>query len=269
MKPIKLAVVQYTPIFKDKDENLSRIHGLIKDLDADIILLPELCTTGYFFQSRNETYELAETVSGPTVQFFQNFSNQSGQVLIAGFIEKKGKKIFNACLIARPDQKSPQIYRKSHLFYKEALCFDPGNTGFFVVRDTIRDITIGPMICYDWRFPESSRVLALLGADLIVCPANLVTESWRQVMPARAIENKVYVAVANRAGSEKRGDEELLFKGNSAVYDYNGKTVRSAGPLDDEVLITEISPAFTRDKSFNEYNDVFKDRRPKLYAKLA
>jgi predicted amidohydrolase len=266
MKSITLAVIQFTPAFKKKEENLIRIQERIEK--ADIIVLPELCTTGYFFLSRDETTQLAETVAGPTCQIFQKISEATGAVIIAGFIEKKGKKIFNSCVITRPGKNKSDIYRKTHLFYKEPSCFDIGDTGFFVIRDTVRDVTIGPMICYDWRFPESARVLTLLGADLIVCPSNLVTDAWRAVMPARAIENKVYVAVANRAGTEKRGDEELLFKGNSAIYDCYGEAIQMAGPSSDEILIAEIFPTQTRDKSFNEFNDVLNDRQPKYYKPL-
>lgn len=268
MKSIKIAVIQFTPGFKQKEDNLRRIQELTKDLKVDIIVLPELCTTGYFFLSKDETRQLAEPSTGPTCQFFQQMADQTSAIIIAGFIEKKGKKIFNSCLITQPDKRNPHIYRKTHLFYKEPFCFDSGNTGFFIVRDSARDVNIGPMICYDWRFPESARVLTLLGADLIVCPSNLVTDAWRTVMPARAIENKVYVAVANRAGIERRSHEELLFKGNSTIYDCYGKAVITAGPTDDEVLVTDISPALTRDKSFNEFNDVFRDRQPKYYKPL-
>ncbi|MCP4689859.1 MAG: hypothetical protein GY859_17535, partial [Desulfobacterales bacterium] len=177
-------------------------------------------------------------------------------------------RLFNSCFVIRPGDGETRVYRKTHLFYKERLCFDAGDTGFFVVEDVERDVRVGPMICYDWRFPESARVLALLGADLIVCPSNLVTDAWRIVMPTRAIENKVYVAVANRAGVEKRGEEALRFKGASAVYGYNGNALRSAGPEDDEVLTAEIFPGKTRDKSFNPLNDVLRDRRPGHYGPL-
>ena len=155
--------------------------------------------------------------------------------------------------------------RKTHLFYKEHFVFSKGNTGFFVVYDKKNQINIGTMICYDWRFPESSRTLGLKGADLIVCPSNLITDLWHKVMPARAIENKVYLAVANRTGIEKSGDEELLFKGESGIWDYKGKIMAKASAEKDEILFAEIFPERTRNKSFNEYNDIFKDRRPEYY----
>jgi len=268
MKPLKLAVVQFTPEFGEKKKNFCRMQELVEDVTADIIVFPELCTTGYFFLSREEVAKAAEPVAGPSSKFFQGMARNKNAVVVAGFAERHQKNLYNACLVAVPETKNPYVYRKTHLFYKENVCFDPGDTGFFVVEDKKRDVCIGPMVCYDWRFPESARVLTLLGADLIVCPANLITEAWRRVMPARAIENNVYLAVANRAGLEKRKGEELRFKGNSAIYDFSGQEIKKAGEEKDEVLLAEIYPSKTRDKSFNPFNDVLTDRQPQHYTPL-
>jgi predicted amidohydrolase len=268
MKPLKLAVAQFTPQFREKEKNLSRMWELVEGVTADIIVFPELCTTGYFFLSRDEVANVAEPAAGPSGEFFKGMAGKKNAVIVAGFAERHQKKLFNACLVVVPEAKNPYVYRKTHLFYKEHACFDAGDTGFFVVEDKERDVFIGPMVCYDWRFPESARVLTLLGADLIVCPANLVTEAWRRVMPARAIENNVYLAVANRAGVEKREGEELRFKGNSAIYDYKGQAIKEAGQEKDEVLLAEIYPSKTRDKSFNAINDVLSDRQPQHYGPL-
>ena len=268
MNSLKLAVVQFTPEFKRKKENLSRVRKLTYGLKADIIVLPELCTTGYFFLSRSEVAEVAEPISGPTVAFFEDMALRHNAIVFAGFAECDGDKLYNSSIIVIPEMSEIHVYRKIHLFYKERYCFDTGNTGFFVIEDTVRDIKIGPMICYDWRFPESARVLTLLGADLIVCPSNLMTDAWKIVMPARAIENKVYVAVSNRAGTEKRGDETLLFKGNSTIYDYNGLELQKAGPVEDEILQADIYPQKTRDKSFNPINSILNDRFPYYYKQI-
>jgi len=268
LNSLKLAVVQFTPEFKRKKENLFSIRKLTDGLKADIIILPELCTTGYFFFSRSEVAEIAEPISGPTVAFFKDMALRHNAIVVAGFAERDGNKLYNSSIIVIPEVSETHVYRKIHLFYKERYCFDPGDTGFFVIEDTLRDIRVGPMICYDWRFPESARVLMLLGADLIVCPSNLVTDAWRIVMPARAIENKVYVAVSNRAGTEKRGDETLLFKGNSTIYGYNGMELQKAGPIEDEILQADIYPQKTRDKSFNQINNILNDRLPYHYKEL-
>jgi predicted amidohydrolase len=128
------------------------------------------------------------------------------------------------------------------------------------------DIRLGIMICYDWRFPESARTLALQGADAIICPANLVTTLSGKVFPARAIENKVYMIVANRIGTEQNAEEELLFRGESAIYDYSGDILAKASHEHEEVLYAMISPEKSRVKSFNSENDIFLDRRPDMYA---
>ena len=268
MNSLKLATIQFTPEFGQKEQNLTRIKDLTAGLEVDIVVLPELCTTGYFFLSRAEVAAAAEPATGSTGSFFQEMAQALDAIVCGGFAEKDKDKLYNACIIAIPGKPDPLVYRKTHLFYKEQVCFDPGDTGFFVVEDKARDLRVGPMICYDWRFPEAARILTLLGADLIVCPSNLVTDAWRLVMPARAIENKIYLAVANRVGTETRAGEELLFKGNSTIYSYNGQEIQKAGPRGDEILTAEIFPAKTRDKSFNPFNDVLKDRQPHHYRPL-
>jgi len=267
MKPLILAVVQFTPEFDRKQKNLDRIAHLTEGLEADIIVLPELCTTGYFFLSREETAKAAEPADGPAARFFQDMAQRLDAIVVAGFAECDGAKLFNACLIARP-QAPPRVYRKIHLFYKEKLCFDPGDREFFVIEDEFRDLRLGAMICYDFRFPEAARILTLQGADVIVCPSNLVTDTWHLVMAARAVENKVYMAVANRAGREIRNGEELVFTGRSAIFGYNGRELQTAGPEGDEVLRVAVTPSQTRDKSINPLNDLLKDRKPGYYEPL-
>jgi predicted amidohydrolase len=268
MSTMTVAVVQFRPEFGRRADNLDRIERLVAGTAADLYVLPELCTTGYFFTSRREAAAAAEPADGPTWETLRRLAATTGATLVAGFAEAAGDRLFNSCLVALPGGPAPVVYRKTHLFYREKECFDPGDTGFFTVRDPARDVAIGPMICYDWRFPEAARALTLAGAELIVCPANLVTEAWRPVMPARAIENKVYLALANRTGVESRDGEELLFKGGSAVWGWDGRPLAQAGLSEEAVLVARIDPAETRDKSFNPRNDVLRDRRPEHYGRL-
>ena len=268
MTALNLAVVQFTPQFGKKEQNLSRMAALVANINADIIVYPELCTSGYFFESHDELDWLAEEADGPSFRFFQRLADRLDTVIAAGFAEKADSAYYNSCMIVVPGQDKPLVYRKTHLFYKETIFFQPGDTGFFVVPVPARDVTIGPMVCYDWRFPESARVLTLLGADVIVCPANLVSDAWEVVMPARAVENNVYLAVANRAGRELRGGEELVFKGKSAIYDRNGQAINSAGSKDDEVLLATVDPEKARDKSTNSINNFLSDRKPHHYLPL-
>lgn len=266
---VKLAIVQFSPVLGEKEKNLSKIHSYIDSVDCDILVFPELATSGYFFLNMDETHKIADPVEGPMISEIHEKAKKLGKTIIIGFPElvksEEGDKVYNSVAVISNNKEKIEIYRKSHLFYKERFCFEQGDTGFFVIEDKILDLNIGMMICYDWRFPEASRTLALKGADLIICPSNLVTDVWHKVMPARAIENKVYFAVSNRCGSEEREGENLLFKGESAIYAYNGNELAKAGIDDEIVIIAEIEPEKTRDKSFNDFNDVFKDRRPDLY----
>lgn len=262
---VTVSCFQFAPVLQEKDRNIDYIFKKIDESDADILVFPELATCGYFFQSRDEVREIAESRDGEFLKRIQEKAFKKDKIIVVGFAERDGDKLYNSCVIAMPDAFKTRVYRKTHLFYKEKYCFDAGDTGFFVIEDEKRDIRIGAMICYDWRFPEASRTLGLLKADIIVCPSNLVTDVWHIAMPARALENKVYLAVANRTGTEKRGDEELLFKGKSAIYGYNGSALAIAGAETEEAITAEIEPFKTRDKSFNAENDIFKDRVTQFY----
>jgi predicted amidohydrolase len=262
---MKIAGVQFKPFFGNKERNIDYIFKNIKNIPAEIIVFPELSISGYFFQSKDEVAETAEEFSGALMSEFQELATGLDKILVIGFPEKSGDDYYNSAAILLPNKELSRCYRKTHLFYKEKYSFTPGDTGFFVIHDEERDIKIGTMICYDWRFPEASRTLGLLGADLIVCPSNLVTTIWHSVMPARAIENKVYFAVINRTGKENRDGDELFFNGESVIYGYNGERLAKAGVEDEKVIYADIEPSLTRRKAFNEFNDVFKDRRPEFY----
>jgi predicted amidohydrolase len=266
---IKLTTVQFTPAWAKPAENLQAIDALLNDVDSDIIVLPELCTTGYSFLSKNEALTQAEDLNGAAPSYFRELAIRKKTMIIAGFAEKENGKAYNSALAALPDG-SLKVYRKTHLFFKEKLCFEPGNTGFFVLDHPFKDCRVGIMVCNDWRYPEAARSLALLGTDVIACPSNLVSTLWGVGMPARALENKVYLTVANRCGTEKRlledgSEQALTFNGGSVIYDYNGSPIAQAGKVEDSILTTSIDPLLTRDKFFTAYNDMLNDRRPEMY----
>jgi len=266
---LKITLVQFTPEFGNPSQNLQQIAALLKGVETDIILLPELCTTGYSFLSKEEAFAAAEGTDGQNAPFFKQLADEHKAMVIAGFAEKTADKVYNSALIASPGA-DVKVYRKTHLFFREKECFNEGDSGFFVVQHPIKDCKVGVMICNDWRYPEAARSLALLGADLIACPCNLVTDVWRIGMPARALENKVYLAVTNRCGTEIRVLEDgsaqsLTFTGGSVLYNYTGEVIEQASKTGDKVFTLEIDPLLTRDKYFNAFNDLLKDRRPGLY----
>lgn len=262
---MKISTVQFAPKLFNLESNLDYILLKAKSIESDIIVFPELATSGYYFINREECQSMALRIDSEELRAFRDLAVDSNKILILGFAEEAERGLFNSAALFFPDNKLNHVYRKTHLFYKEYEVFEPGDTGFSVVRYPDFDISIGTMICYDWRFPEAARSLGLQSADLIVCPSNLVTPLWSRVMPARAIENKCYLAVANRIGTETRNDEQLLFNGRSTIYHYYGDELASSG-ADEEIVITaEIRPSATRDKSFNPINDINKDRRPEMY----
>jgi predicted amidohydrolase len=265
---INIAIVQFTPVWNNKAENYKRVDAILANLQADIIVLPELCTTGYSFLTKKEALAAADTVT-ETADYFQVYANKNNAVIIAGFAEKEKDEVYNSAIIVSP-AKQYEVYRKTHLFFKEKDCFATGNTGFKVIQHPLKDCRIGVMVCYDWRFPESARTLALMGADVIACPANLVTAVWEIGMKSRALENNIFVAVANRCGTEKRilangTGQQLTFTGKSAVYNINGAELIQADTENDTILNYTIDISASRNKKFNEYNDIFKDRNPSLY----
>lgn len=267
---VKITIVQFTPVMGDPKYNLDHISGMLKGVMTDVIVLPELCTTGYSFISAKEAYDASESLDGESIAFFKNLADEHRALVVAGFAERSGDRVYNSAIITSPGG-NPMVYRKSHLFYRENVCFSRGDSGFFVVKHPLKDCNVGVMICNDWRYPEAARSLALLGADVIACPSNLVSNVWGKVMPARAFENKVFLAVANRCGTETRKLDEgsvqsLTFNGHSALYNYDGEIVQQADKTEDRIITLEIDPLLTRDKSFNAFNDLLGDRRPNLYV---
>lgn len=266
---LKISLVQFTPEFGEPLHNLRQIAGLLQDVETDIILLPELCTTGYSFLTREETLAASEGPGGESIAFFKQLANEHNAMVIAGFAERDGDEAYNSALITVPGGDS-KVYRKTHLFFREKECFSEGNSGFFIVEHPLKDCKVGVMICNDWRYPEAARSLTLLGADIIACPSNLVSNVWGIGMAARALENKVFVAVANRCGTEARQLEDgstqsLTFTGGSVLYNFTGEPIEQADKTEQQVITIEIDPLLTRDKFFNAYNDLLNDRRPAFY----
>ncbi|MHA1584366.1 MAG: nitrilase-related carbon-nitrogen hydrolase [Promethearchaeota archaeon] len=259
---MRIGYLQTEPIFGDINKNLHHIEGKLRNQHADLIVLPELCTTGYTFTSIDEVKEIAENKSGKTANALMNLAKDIGGAIVAGFAEKSDGKIFNSAMFVT-SKGIEKVYRKTHLFNKEKLWFSPGDSGFSVVN--FREVNIGMMICFDWIFPESARSLALLGADLIAHPANLVLPYCQKAMTTRCLENHLYAITANRIGTEERGEDNFRFTGQSQITDINGNVLASGSEIEEQLKIIEINLLDARNKQINPYNDLIKDRVPKFY----
>lgn len=259
---MKVGYLQTNPIFGEKEQNFNEIEKLISNLKADLIVLPELFATGYTFISKEEAVSLAENINGKTSQFLLKIAKNTGAVIIGGFVEKEGNKIYNSAMMVS-NKGVIGTYRKIHLYYKEKLWFSAGDKPLKIYN--VNSVNIGIMICFDWIFPETARTLALLGADIIVHPANLVLPYCQKAMVTRCLENRVYAVTANRIGKEIRGEDDFTFTGASQITSYDGKVLSSA-PVDKiSSGFAEIDIEKVRDKKLNNFNDIFEDRRKDFY----
>ena len=265
---MKIAVIQFTPDFGDVTGNLDRIALQLSTCETDLAILPELCTTGYQMTPA-ELARLAEPFpQGPTARRLVELAVANDCYLVAGVAERSREgTLYNSAVLIGP-RGHQATYRKTHLFADEKDLFAPGDTGFFVTE--VRGCRVGMMICFDWIYPESARCLALSGADVIAHPANLVLPWCQRSMPLRCLENGVYVATANRCGTEDRlpQAEGLTFTGGSQMVSPRGDVLASAPVNGDAVITADIDPSRARDKWLTGRNHLLQDRRPELYGAL-
>jgi predicted amidohydrolase len=261
---MKAAFYQCNPLFGKKDENLEKLLSAVQDTDADLLVLPEFFATGYQFVSKDEVEEFSEQIpGGHTTEFLAGLSRRKKFHIVAGIAEREGDRFFNSAVLTGPDGVIG-VYRKTHLFFEEKLYFTPGDTGF-KVWDTEAG-RIGVMICFDWLFPESMRTLALMGADIVAHPSNLVLPYCPGAMPYRCLENKVFAVTANRIGEERRKEGQVLkFIGQSEIVSPEARVLVRAPENEEALMAVEIDPHVSRDKSLNPFNNIFDDRRPEMY----
>jgi len=257
-----LGYAQTATRFGDKEFNFNQAAELLKDVKADLIVLPELFATGYTFVSREEAAGLAEELDGPTLLFLKGLAKKTGGALTAGFVEKEGTKIYNSQALVS-ERGVIGVYRKLHLFNREKLLFTPGNLPLKVY--SVKGVKIGMMICFDWIFPETARTLALLGAEVIAHGTNLVLPYCQKAMVTRCLENRVFAVTANRIGREKRGGDDFTFTGASQITAFNGEVLSSAPENRVFVDTVEIEVERAGNKRINEFNDLLADRRKEFY----
>lgn len=264
---MKIGIYQNNPLFGEVDHNIDQAMQALTGLETDLIVLPELFNTGYQFVSKEEAQALAEEIPlGKTCQAMVVFAREEETFLVFGMAERDGDHIYNGSAVVGPEGFIGK-YRKIHLFSEEAYFFDPGDSRFQVFD--IGLARIGVMICFDWWFPESARVLALEGADIICHPANLVLPLCQQAMATRSLENGVFSATANRIGSEARGGKPpMIFTGKSQILDYRGNILTRLAEAETGVSVVEIDVSQARNKMVTPQNDLFADRRPDFYGPI-
>ncbi len=259
----RVAIVQNDPSFGAKQQNVTQCLTMMRQVKADLYVLPELFAAGYNFIDKNEARQLAETFPGGyTHQQINNFASQQRCFVVYGFPELAGEEVYNSAAIVG-HEGSIGLYRKVHLYDREKLFFAAGDLGFQVFDTTFGKI--GIMICFDWYFPESARTLALKGAQIIAHPANLVLPNCPDCMPTRCLENRVFAATANRVGTEDRGGHSLRFIGKSQITSPRGEILCRAPDGRAEIAVLDVEPSLADDKNLNTHNHLLKDRRPETY----
>lgn len=261
---MKLAVGQMNPQICNVEENLARVKAILEEAEktnVDVLVLPELCNSGYVFKDISEVTDSAESIpEGPFSRELLAWST-GGRLVVAGICENTSESLYNSAAVFA-DGKHIITYRKIHLFLDEADWFKAGQDVPPVIKHN--GYRFGVMICFDWIFPEMTRVLALNGAQVILHPANLVLPYCQDAMITRSIENRVFTATANRIGTE-RG---VKFSGRSQITDVKGNRLCQMSKEGVGLGSVTIDPILANDKSITPRNDVLADRHPNLYTRI-
>ncbi len=263
---MRVGLLQFEPRSGSVGANLDHIAQALSRAKADLLVLPELCTTGYLFSSRQELARLSETVpEGPTCEFMARLSRERNTAIVWGMpvLSDGSHRLYNSAVLVTPGGRFHE-YHKAHLFVDEKDLFDPGDSPFPVFD--LGGVKVGMLVCFDHFFPEAARSLALRGAQIICHPSDLVMEYAHTNSITRAVENRLFWIMANRVGSEALGEKTLVFNGGSQIIAPDGRLLARAGSESEELLIVDIDPAQALDKKVTPRNDLFLDRRPDLYS---
>ena len=270
---LRLSVAQIGAT-QDVETNLQRVIEVLRDAAAysDLVVMPETVLSGYMYESRDEAQAHAVGIDGPELLAVQEVCSALGVHVVLGLLERdRTGGLYNSAVLIDDTGALAGHYRKTHLPCLGVDRFvDPGNEVPPVIETRLG--RIGIAICYDLRFPETARALALAGADLIAQPSTWPHEAAmlaEHFVPVRACENRVFMAVANRSDQERGTD----FMGRSQVVSPAGERLAEAGMDDEQILTVQVDLAEARNKRIvnkpGEYQvSLFEDRRPDLYTQI-
>ncbi|UZE25952.1 nitrilase family protein [Pseudomonas sp. B21-056] len=270
---ITVAALQMEPRVGCKAANLEVSLRLIDEAatrGAQIVVLPELVSSGYVFSSREEAFELAEAIpGGASIQAWEDIARQRNVYVIAGLAERVGHKLYNSAVMIGPEGYIG-TYRKLHLWGDEHLYFEAGDLGLPVFHTPFGRLAM--IICYDGWFPEVYRLLAMQGADIVCMPTNWVPMPGQGDHPmimantltmANAHANSLNIICANRVGTE-RGQR---FVGNSLIVGADGWPLVAPASADrQQILYADINlKASRQSRHLTTFNTVLRDRRTDIY----
>jgi len=238
---MKIALVQYSPVWENKDANKQKILSMINKVGGiELFVFPEMTLTGFTMKSA----DMSESIQGDSFRYFSSIAKEKSTNILAGIIERRDKRNYNTLIHIKPDGNLVKLYRKVHPF-----SYSGENENYYAgvkpALTKIRNWKIGLTICYDLRFPELFRKYGKKRAHLIVNIANWPDtriEHWRTLLKARSIENQCYVAGVNRVGK----DPKLNYVGFSSVFDPMGKEIMAV-ENEEKVIVVDIDKNYVNE----------------------
>ena len=281
MKRLKIGVLQQHNT-ADGTDNRTRLAAGIKALaekGAQLIVLQELHNTLYFCQTEDvRNFDLAETIPGPSTEFFGALAKQLNVVIVISLFEKRAVGLYhNTAVVLEKDGNIAGTYRKMHIpddpAYYEKFYFTPGDLGFQPIQTSVG--TLGVMVCWDQWYPEAARLMALAGAEILIYPTAIgysdeddeaeqqrQREAWTTVQRGHAVANGLPVVAVNRVGRE----DTINFWGSSFIAGPQGEILYRASEKEEESKIIEVDLAhsenvrrwwpFLRDRRIENYSDL-------------
>lgn len=288
MKEIKIGFLQQQNTAVPED-NMQRLSKGIADLakqGAQLIVLQELHNSLYFCQVEDvNNFDWAESIPGPSTQFYGRLAKQFGVVIVTSLFEKRAPGLYhNTAVVIESDGTIAGKYRKMHIpddpAYYEKFYFTPGDLGFHPITTSVGKL--GVLVCWDQWYPEAARLMALQGAELLIYPTAIGYESsdtpdeqerqreaWTTVMRGHAVANGLPVVAVNRVGLEpdpSGNTQGIRFWGSSFVAGPQGELLYRASNSDEENVIVSVDLQhseqvrrwwpFLRDRRIDEYGNI-------------
>lgn len=293
MKELKIGLLQQHNV-ADRKENMMRLAEGIVDLakrGAQLVVLQELHNSLYFCQTEDvDNFDLAETIPGPSTQFFGELAKECGVVIVTSLFERRAAGLYhNTAVVIERDGTIAGTYRKMHIpddpAYYEKFYFTPGDMGFNPIETSVGKL--GVQVCWDQWYPEGARLMALAGAEILIYPTAIgyaatdtreeqqrQREAWTTVQRGHAVANGLPVVAVNRVGYEPDPSgltDGIEFWGSSFVAGPQGELYYRASDNEEESVIVNIDLdhsenvrrwwPFLRDRRIDEYGDILKRYR--------
>lgn len=244
--------LQMNILKKNKEANLLKVENLTDNNKVDLVVLPELFSTGYFYETSSQLWEIAEEIpNGLTTQKLIAIANKVGCHIVGTIVERENDKLYITSEIVGPSGYIGK-HRKRHLTDGERAYYTSGESSDVY---EVNGCKIGIVTCFEGWFPEITRELMLKGAQIICHSALITSERTFDIMKIRAIENKVYLIMSNSISTEYFKNQSITFRGDSRIIDYKGNILVNAGQ-EEKIILAEINEEETIIKNLDDCNDL-------------